>query len=197
MGTRTQGDRRERESRHRSKVSGGRRTQEPQAQAPPPFERSPSQQISNQATPQGKDHGKEFRKSPRCPTVMICTITSPNGGVFSVWIDGFNTSSNVDTFAHPGNISLPLCYPLQFPPFAVTPPGFDTRTNHMVTLIYTGPSIYSSEGSSTSTAQFDSFAIPDLHSHLKATNGNPPTHVQKLYFLLSLMLIISPLFVVL
>ena len=125
---------------------------------------------------------------------MVHTITSPNGGVLSVLIDGFNTS-NIDTFAHPGNTSLPLCYPLQFPPFRDTPPGFENRTDHTVTLTYIGPSIFSSEGR-TSMVQFDSFAIPDLHSPLKATNGSPPTHVQKLYFL-SLILIVSPLFVAL
>ena len=129
------------------------------------------------------------------PSIMVRTITSPNGGIFSVWIDGYNTSSNIDTFSHQGNTSLPICYPLQFPPFAVTPPGYENRTNHTIALIYTGPSINSPEGTTATTAEFDSFAIPDFHSHLNATNNGPPTHPKNFHFHFSLMFTVLVLFV--
>ncbi|KDR67421.1 hypothetical protein GALMADRAFT_147196 [Galerina marginata CBS 339.88] len=128
------------------------------------------------------------------PSIMVRTITSLNGGVFSVWIDGINTTSNVDTFANPGNTSLPSCYPLQFPPFAVTPPGFETHSNHTITLIYTGPSEFSQDGT-PSAVEFDSFAIPDFHSSLTATSSSPPTHIQDFHLLICFLFPISFLYI--
>jgi len=121
---------------------------------------------------------------------MVHTVTSPNGGVFSVWLDGFNTTTNIDTSSQRGGYSLPLCYPLQFPPFLVTPPGFETHTNHTLMLVYIGPS----PDSTNSTVQFDSFAIPDPGSPFKMING----HIrQNLPISLLCIFIALPLFIML
>jgi hypothetical protein len=128
------------------------------------------------------------------PSIMVRTVTSPNGGVFSVWLDGFNTTSNIDTSSQHGNYSLPVCYPLQFPPFLLTPPGFETHTNHTLTLVYTGPSARAPGGTNSSTVQFDSFAIPDPESSLKMNSSYGQRNFQICLFCIFIAL---PLFIVL
>ncbi|KAF8883469.1 hypothetical protein CPB84DRAFT_1965172 [Gymnopilus junonius] len=99
-------------------------------------------------------------------SIMVNTMTSSDGGVFSVIIDGFDTMSFVDTYSGPGNLSLPICYPLQFPPFYVQPPEYANRTSHTLELLFIGVSPLAPNGTNTSIGQLGVFAIPNL---------NPPT----------------------
>jgi len=126
---------------------------------------------------------------------MIHTVTSPQGGVFAVFVDGFNTTDVIDTFAGP-NSSLPLCYPVQFPPFLQLPPTQASKNNHSITLIYTGPSPNAPNGTAESSGQFDSFAIPDLQA-VTPSKGNGAQGRKKTGLVLSMltsMLIFSLLF---
>lgn len=125
------------------------------------------------------------------PSIMVHVVTSSSGGVFWVIVDGFNTSSYVDTYSGPGlNSSRPVCYPNQFPPFVSTPPGYQSDTNHSLTLVYTGNSKSAPEGT-TSSVQFDSFAIPDLESSLAATSNDSPIAMHNLNTLLFFMMVTS------
>lgn len=96
------------------------------------------------------------------PSIRIHTVTSPIGGVFGVFVDGFNTTSTIDTFSSSGESG---CYPIQFPPFARAPPDQATKNQHSITLVYTGPSPDAANRSS-SEVRFESFAIPDLQSQV-------------------------------
>ncbi|PPQ98276.1 hypothetical protein CVT26_013520 [Gymnopilus dilepis] len=99
------------------------------------------------------------------PSIVVNTISSHNGGLFSVLVDGFNTTSAIDTnTAIGGNVSLPTCYPIQFPPFVITPPNYQSRTNHTIELVFIGSAPTPAQGTTASVGQFDSFAIPDLES---------------------------------
>lgn len=126
---------------------------------------------------------------------MVRTVSSSSGGVFTVFVDGVNTTNLVDTFSGPGDLSLPTCYPVQFPPFITTPPGYANRTNHNLTLIYTGVSELAPEGTNTSFVQFDSFAIPDLASVLVPTSNQGFMKLQNLNVYLLLVLLTWSLFV--
>ena len=126
---------------------------------------------------------------------MVRTVSSSSGGVFTVFVDGVNTTNLVDTFSGPGDLSLPTCYPVQFPPFITTPPGYANRTNHNLTLIYTGVSQLAPEGTNTSFVQFDSFAIPDLASVLVPTSNQGFMKLQNLNVYLLLVLLTWSLFV--
>lgn len=90
---------------------------------------------------------------------MIHTVTSPMGGVFNVIVDDFHTRCTIDTFVAPGDSLQPTCYPIAFPPFQVTPPGYSSRDNHTMSLIYIGASPDAPQGIESS-AQLDSYAIP-------------------------------------
>jgi len=92
---------------------------------------------------------------------MVHTVTSENGGVFSVIIDNFNTTTLIDTYSGPGDAALPTCYPRQFPGFIRTPPGYANGTSHTISLVYIGPSM-DSPPNTASTVQFDTFSIPDF-----------------------------------
>lgn len=91
---------------------------------------------------------------------MIHTVTSPQGGLFAVSVDGFNTTDIIDTFAGKGS-SLPLCYPVQFPPFTKPPPDLALKNNHSITLTHIGPSPKAPSGTTSSVA-FDSFSLPEF-----------------------------------
>ncbi|PPQ81609.1 hypothetical protein CVT26_002976, partial [Gymnopilus dilepis] len=93
------------------------------------------------------------------PSIMINTITSPQGGVFAVIVDGFNTTDVIDTFSGP-NQTLPVCYPLQYPPFLKPPPTLATQNNHTIQLLYIGPSPNAPSSTTESTGQFGWFEIP-------------------------------------
>jgi hypothetical protein len=108
-------------------------------------------------------------QAPAGTSVRVHTVISPHGGVFSVFVDGFNTSTTIDTFLSP-NSSSPLCYPAQFPPFVDPPPDLATRNDHTITLVYMGPSPQASNSSQLSEGRFDSFAIPQF-SAVTAVNG--------------------------
>ncbi|KAF9551921.1 hypothetical protein CPC08DRAFT_714963 [Agrocybe pediades] len=95
------------------------------------------------------------------PGIMVHTVTSTNGGVFSLIIDGFNTTTFIDTFDGPGDLALPACYPRQFPGFIATPPGYANRSSHTISLVYIGPSPYS-PSNATSNIQFDAFGVPEF-----------------------------------
>ena len=92
---------------------------------------------------------------------MIHTVTSSQGGVFSIFVDDFNTTDVIDTFSG-SNSPMPLCYPVQFPPFLVPPPTLASQNNHLIELIYSGPSPNAPSGTTEHSGQFDAFAIPDL-----------------------------------
>ncbi len=90
---------------------------------------------------------------------MIRTVTSSQGGVFSILVDDFNTTAVIDTYSGPDQ-PLPLCYPMQFPPFIVPPPTLALQNNHTIKLVYMGPSPNAPSNSTGDNGQFDSFAIP-------------------------------------
>jgi hypothetical protein len=77
-------------------------------------------------------------------------------------VDGFNTSSTIDTFVGSVDAAVPLCFPYQFPPFAITPPEFSSQRNHTITLVFIGRSVDVPANVSTVIGQFHSFAMPDL-----------------------------------
>jgi len=120
---------------------------------------------------------------------MVRTVSSSSGGVFAVLVDGVDTVGLIDTFSGPGDLTLPTCYPVQFPPFIKTPPGYENRMNHTITLVYIRPSKLAPEGTNTSVVEFDSFAIPDLQSVLAPiTNKSPgPQNLNVYLFLISLV----------
>ncbi|KAF8875341.1 hypothetical protein CPB84DRAFT_1752703 [Gymnopilus junonius] len=105
------------------------------------------------------------------PSVMLHLITSSQGGIFLVKVDGFNTTDFIDTRSGPQNVTLPTCYPLQYPPFLVPPPGYQSRSSHSMTLVHLGISPSAPEGTNTSTVQFDTYAIPDLETALIANSS--------------------------
>ncbi|KAF4622262.1 hypothetical protein D9613_009524 [Agrocybe pediades] len=93
-------------------------------------------------------------------SIMIHTVTSSIGG--SVWliVDGFNTTSSVNTLSGPDDDTRPTCYPNQYPPFVITPPGYETRQSHSLTLVYSGASP-DYTGTAVPNIQFDGFSVPD------------------------------------
>ena len=120
---------------------------------------------------------------------MVRTVSSSSGGVFAVFVDGVDTTGLIDTFSGPGDLALPTCYPVQFPPFIETPPGYENRAEHNITLVYIRPSELAPEGTNTSVVQFDSFAIPDLQSVLVLTSNQslPKRQNLSVYLLLALL----------
>ncbi|RXW14211.1 hypothetical protein EST38_g11642 [Candolleomyces aberdarensis] len=101
---------------------------------------------------------------------MIRTIPSKTGGVFSLVIDGFNTTSYIDTYIPDpstpeearGESLNSSCYRVhQFPPMNIVPPGYESRETHMISLVYigAGPLLLGSDPRNLSV-QFDSFAMP-------------------------------------
>ncbi|KAF8991240.1 hypothetical protein BDQ17DRAFT_1371026 [Cyathus striatus] len=101
------------------------------------------------------------------PSVTVHTITSASGGVFSVFVDGFDTKTPIDTNTYsrdPGDPPTPQCYPRQFPPFVESPPNFKSNppSGHSITLTFVGPSPMAPNGTNTNaTIQFDAFSIPE------------------------------------
>jgi hypothetical protein len=101
------------------------------------------------------------------PAIMIRTIPSRTGGVFSVVIDGFNTTCFIDTYIP--NADTPeeargkglnfSCYSVhQFPPVNIRPPGYESREAHTVSLVYIGET--GNTEAQNLSGQFDSFALP-------------------------------------
>src|ERR1700737_4335965 len=101
---------------------------------------------------------------------MVHVVTSQQGGVFSVFVDGFDTGSTIDTYSDnkTNYTTLPLCYPAQFPPFVATPPTLASQNQHSITLMYTGPSLNAPNGTTSANVEFDSFAIPVFKSSTSA-----------------------------
>ena len=119
---------------------------------------------------------------------MVHTVTSSSGGMFSVWIDGVDTNDTIDTFSVHGNQVFPVCYPVQFPPLAITPPGFESHSDHTIKLVYIGTSKFAPAGTNTSNFQFDSFAIPIFES---TTSGgtSPCVDIHKIFSFFILFLV--------
>jgi hypothetical protein len=91
---------------------------------------------------------------------MVHTVTSSFGGVFSVILDGLNTTTTIDTYSG-GQLVLPQCMPSQFPPLNMVPPTLVNETEHTITLVYIGASPNTGSGNDTEiNIQFDSFALP-------------------------------------
>lgn len=103
-------------------------------------------------------------------SVEADVLTSFNGGVFSIIIDGFNTTSTIDTYA--GNPTdnatiFPLCYPNRFPPMGLIPQQYFSKGSHTISLVFIGASPNAqSPNSSQVTGQFVGFSIPDLSAPL-------------------------------
>ncbi|KAJ7461411.1 hypothetical protein B0H11DRAFT_1736152 [Mycena galericulata] len=94
------------------------------------------------------------------PSVMVHMVTSSDGGVFSVILDGLNTTTTIDTYSG-GQLVLPQCMPSQFPPLRMVPPTLANETEHTITLVYIGASPNAGNETGTKTnIQFDSFALP-------------------------------------
>ena len=96
------------------------------------------------------------------PSVMIHTVTSQQGGVFAVFVDDFNTTDVIDTYSGPDSAALPLCYPVQYPPFLEPPPTLASQSTHVIKLVYSGRSLNAPNLTAEHCGQFDAFAIPDL-----------------------------------
>ncbi|KAJ7589664.1 hypothetical protein C8J56DRAFT_939214 [Mycena floridula] len=100
-------------------------------------------------------------------SIMIKTVTSPQGGMFVVLVDGFNTTNVIDTYSTgtDKDFDPPTCLSVQFPPFDETPPDFELRNQHSIELLYIGSASQAPNGSTTqSNIQFDTFAAPILFS---------------------------------
>jgi hypothetical protein len=115
------------------------------------------------------------------PAIMIRTIPSKTGGVFSLIIDGFNTTSVIDTYVH--NASTPddargeslnsSCYRVhQFPPMNIVPPGYENRETHTISLVYVGAGLFLLGADPRNlSVEFDSFALP-LYSEAQMTSAS-------------------------
>lgn len=101
------------------------------------------------------------------PSILVHVVKSPQGGVFSMFVDDFLIEDPIDTFNADGE----LCYPLQFPPFAAPPPGYGERDNHSITLVHIGPSKKAPNGTTSSTVVFDAFAIPQVEASVLTSNA--------------------------
>ncbi|KAF8652149.1 hypothetical protein AX16_004535 [Volvariella volvacea WC 439] len=107
------------------------------------------------------------------PSIRIHTIKSPQGGVFSMVVDGVPLNDTIDTFNADGE----LCFPIQFPPFMEPPPGYGSRNEHSITLFHHGPSTKAPNDTTSSNVVFDSFAIPQFdNSESSMTNSDDMTH---------------------
>ncbi|KAF8901904.1 hypothetical protein CPB84DRAFT_1776986 [Gymnopilus junonius] len=85
----------------------------------------------------------------RITTAIDATVSfNYTGRVFAVFVDGFNTTDVIDTFSGP-NSALPQCYP----------------------LLYIGPSPNAPNGTTESSGQFDSFAIPSSQIQSGSISG--------------------------
>ena len=94
------------------------------------------------------------------PSILISARSSPNGGVFSVIIDGTQIKDTIDTFSA-GEVQ---CMHRAFPPFRLPGvPGFGSRNNHTITLVHRGPSSLAPNGTVSSIVQFYSFAVPQFN----------------------------------
>jgi hypothetical protein len=91
-------------------------------------------------------------------SVLINTIMSPLGGVFSLTFDGVLLMDNIDTFNADGE----LCFRRQYPPFVDPPVDLNSTIEHSITLAYIGLSPHAPNGTSSSIVQFDSITIPQL-----------------------------------
>jgi hypothetical protein len=112
---------------------------------------------------------------------MVRTIPSRTGGLFSLIIDDFNTSSYIDTYS-PDASSIEgargqglnaSCYSVQqFPPVGGVPPGYESRLTHRVSLVYMGAgrSLQGTDPQNLSV-QFDSFALP-IYSEAQMSGGH-------------------------
>lgn len=101
-------------------------------------------------------------------SVEFHLLTTLNGGVFSVIVDGLNTTTSLDTYSGShsntgGSTTFPLCYPAMFPPFPIVPPQYASRNNHTISLVLIGPSPNAPlSNTSQIVGQFNGFAIPEL-----------------------------------
>ncbi|KAF8165646.1 hypothetical protein B0H34DRAFT_247096 [Crassisporium funariophilum] len=93
-------------------------------------------------------------------SILIHTVKSPRGGVFSMTVDSVPLNDTIDTF----NAGGELCFPVQFPPFRKPPPGFALRNDHSITLSFQGPSKNAPKDITSIDVQFGSFAIPQVQT---------------------------------
>ncbi|KAF9522923.1 hypothetical protein CPB83DRAFT_863758 [Crepidotus variabilis] len=94
------------------------------------------------------------------PSILLNAMTSPQGGVFAVFIDGTQIKNSLDTF-DAGQVK---CIRRQYPPFSAPgPPGFGSRTSHSITIMHYGPSKLAPNGTVSSVVQLDSFVVPQFN----------------------------------
>ncbi|PPQ74470.1 hypothetical protein CVT26_001106 [Gymnopilus dilepis] len=128
------------------------------------------------------------------PSIEFDTVTGPDGGIFLVLIDDFNTTSTIDTFSGQGQ-ELPQCFHSQFPPMAIIPPNFSEQDNHSVTLMFIGKSSWALANATRSVGRFSSLSIPRFdYSTTTAKNSAAFFHVPA-YAFLTIPLLCWPLFV--
>jgi hypothetical protein len=101
------------------------------------------------------------------PSVEIHIISSPFGGIFSIVVDGFNTTSVIDTYAdsdNDGAATNTVCFPFRFPPFAITPTDYGSRNDHTISLVFVGQSPDAGPlfNASQAVGRINGFAIPEL-----------------------------------
>lgn len=102
---------------------------------------------------------------------MVHVVTSSQGGLLSLSVDGFETGDTIDTYSG-GENDLPECYPVQFPPFITPPPNYGSKSQYNVTLKLVGSSPNAPNGTASFGAQFDSFAIPVFLSSEKSSTSS-------------------------
>lgn len=99
------------------------------------------------------------------PSIIFHAVRSRTGGAFSVIVDGFNTSSPIDTYTN-STLNFTECTPIRFPPFIKAPPDYLSRTNHTIKLVFQGVGFWGPlpadlASNKSMNVQFDSFAVPD------------------------------------
>ncbi|KAF8992225.1 hypothetical protein BDQ17DRAFT_1369810 [Cyathus striatus] len=104
--------------------------------------------------------------------ILINTVSSPNGGVFSMIFDGVPLMDTIDTY----NADSERCYIRQFPPFEGAPADLALTLDHSLILMYSGPSKHAPNGSS-SMVQFNSFAIPQFTTENTALRNGLNVHM--------------------
>ncbi|KAF9522918.1 hypothetical protein CPB83DRAFT_899226 [Crepidotus variabilis] len=101
------------------------------------------------------------------PSVLLNVMTSPQGGVFAVFIDDTQIMNRFDTF----DADQVKCIRRQYPPFpSLVPPGFGSRNSHSITLMHYGPSTLAPNGTVSSVVQLDSFAVPQFNQNVSGNS---------------------------
>jgi hypothetical protein len=82
-------------------------------------------------------------------------------------VDGFNTTSVIDTYADSDNDGAAVntvCFPYRFPPLSIAPTNYGSRNDHTITLVFIGPSPDAGPlfNASQAVGSINGFAIPEF-----------------------------------